>query len=158
MNKLALLLSILLYLVIISCEKNEDPIIANNNNDSTFDTTYYDSEIFPEDYLKIYGNWKLYNISGGFTGQGHEAIFEYLKVEKYGVYSLLRNDSVFEYGKIQIEAPESEENFVIRLIVDQNSDSIFFDAIKIIEFYGNDSLFLNAPCCDRFNYHFVREN
>lgn len=39
---------------------------------------------------------------------------------------------------------------------DEQSDIIFRDKLKYVAFEGNDTLHLNSPCCDRFSYHFKR--
>lgn len=122
-------------------------------------TTYFNSEIFADSYLVIYGRWKLFAISGGFSGSGHESNFEYLEVKKFGIYGFIGNDSILEYGKI---SPAMQSSNDIRLKVefekDEKSNSFFADREKYVEFSGNDTLHLNSPCCDRYNYHFKRVN
>jgi len=40
---------------------------------------------------------------------------------------------------------------------DENSETIMYDPEKYVNFYGKDTLSLDSPCCDRYNYHFLRE-
>ena len=138
-----------------SCDKNT---IDTFSLLKEFETTkYFDSEIFAQTDLKIYGKWKVFDISGGIHGSGYGLNFDYLEIKEYGIYGFVRNDSLLEYGKI---APALQTANEIRLKVDlekdENSNSFFADREKYVEFYGNDTLHLNSPCCDRFDYHFKR--
>ena len=63
-------------------------------------TTYFDSEIFSPTDLKIYGKWKLFDISGGLHGSGYDLNFDYLEIKEYGIYVFVRNDSLLDYCKI----------------------------------------------------------
>lgn len=141
--------------LLFSCDENSD------NNSSEFDeidkTIYFDEEIFSDDYLNIYGKWKVYNISGGFDGDGYDLNFDYLFIKEYGIYGFIRNDSLIEFGKIAPEAQLAESiQLLTNLEKDENSDSFFSDGEKYVVFSGSDTLNLNSPCCDRYNYHFVR--
>ena len=116
---------------------------------------YYESEIFSELNLDIYGRWKLYSVSGGIHGGGHELNFDYLEVYKFGIYGFIRNGSILEFGKINI-AEQKDEELLITFNPDDNSEIFMTDSEKYVEFSGNDTLSLNSPCCDRYNYHFKR--
>ena len=153
--------SILIFIVCVlistlySCDKNtiETPSVLLELEK----TKYFDSEIFAQPDLKIYGKWKVFDISGGIHGGGYDLNFDYLEIKEYGIYGFVRNDSLLEYGKIM---PALQTTNEIRLKVDlekdENSNSFFGDREKYVEFNGNDTLHLNSPCCDRFNYHFKR--
>jgi len=138
-----------------SCDKDTIETPTTLQNLET--TNYFDSEIFAEPDLKIYGTWKLFAVSGGFSGTGHDLNFEYLEIKKYGIYGFVNNDSLLEYGKI---SPALQTANDIRLKVDfekdEKSNSFFTDTEKYVEFMGSDTLNLNSPCCDRYNYHFKR--
>ena len=120
-------------------------------------TQYFDTEIFSEQDLKIYGTWKIFDISGGIHGNGYDVNFDYLVIKRIGIYGFVRNDSLQEFGKI---VPAHWNPHDLRLKVDfekdENSGSFFSDRVKYIHYTGNDTLHLSSPCCDRFNYHFVR--
>ena len=139
-----------------SCEEEfpELPSVLENLEP----TAYFDAEVFSDHDLKIYGTWKIFEISGGLHGNGYAIDFDYLIMKKFGIYGFLREDSLLEFGKV---SPASELFMDPRLFVnfekDENSDSFFTDREKIVHFSGNDTLNLYSPCCDRFNYHFVRE-
>jgi hypothetical protein len=138
-----------------SCEKDTIETITTLQKLDT--TKYFDSEVFAAPDLKTYGTWKLFDISGGKSGYGRDLNFEYLKIKEYGIYGFTRNDSLLEYGKI---SPALQTANDIRLKVnfekDEKSNSFFTDTEKYVEFIGNDTLNLNSPCCDRYNYHFKR--
>lgn len=137
-----------------TCEKEADSLTALQQ----FETTqYYDFEILDEPNLFIYDKWELFNISGGFAGNGHDLNFDILEFREYGKYGFFRNDSLLEYGKITLALQTANDlRLKIRFDKDENSESFFNDAIKYVEFIGADTLHLIAPCCDRYNYHFKR--
>ena len=120
-------------------------------------TQYFTSEIFSQDDLKIYGKWKIYQISGGIHGNGYQPDFDYLEIKEYGIYGFVRNDTLLEYGKIVPTIQTSNElELKVDFEKDKNSDSFFTDPEKYVVFNGADTLNLISPCCDRFNYHFKR--
>jgi hypothetical protein len=111
------------------------------------------SSVINESY---YGRWKLYDVSGGFTGRGHTLNFDYLEIEKVNKYRFLKNDTIIEYGIITL-VEDSKERPLFNFNPDKNSDKFMGDSEKYFVLEGNDTLNLNSPCCDRYNYHFVRE-
>lgn len=125
--------------------------------DEVESTRYFNAEIFSEQDLKIYGTWKIFDVSGGFHGLGYEPDFDYLIIKKVGIYGFVKNDSLLEYGKI---VPALWNPNDLRLKVDfekdEQSGSFFTDTEKYVHYTGNDTLHLSSPCCDRFNYHFER--
>ncbi len=138
-----------------SCDKDTAETLTTLQKLDT--TRYYSAEIFSGPEMKVYGTWKLFDVSGGFTGHGHDLNFEFLKIKEYGIYGFFRNDTLLEYGKISPAVPTTND---LRLIVvfekDEKSPSFFADREKYIEFAGSDTMHLNSPCCDRYNYHFER--
>lgn len=139
---------------LISCEKEEVPE-TKTFFESIEKTKYYDSDIFVDSNLKIYGKWKLYDISGGITGNGGELYFDVLEIKEYGVFGFFTQDSLMEFGRIDT-LTQINSNLKISLENDLTSTLFFDDKEKFVSFRGNDSLDLNSPCCDRLNYHFVR--
>lgn len=140
------LLFILCISVGFACSKKEKETSASNNN-----LKYYDSEIFSESNTSIYGRWQLDSVLGGFSGQGHATHFEYLEISPYGVYQLLRNDSIKEYGKVEIKIQQND-TLLIELQRDSLSGTLLYDTEKYVEFNGANTLQLIAPCCDRFSW------
>ncbi len=148
-----LFLSLILLTGIFSCEKATDKI--DFTLDDISEDKYYDSEIFDESNLDIYGKWKLYSVSGGIHGDGHELNLDYLEVHKFGIYGFIRDGSILEFGRININ-DQVNEDLLINFMPDDNSEVFMNDSEKYINFIGNDTIILDSPCCDRYNYHFKR--
>ena len=123
----------LLFIGLLSCEKetNNDPL------------------------LDIYGIWELYGVSGGVNGGEHELTFDFLEIESDGIYRFIRNDSIIEFGRIKIDE-QTNETLLITFEPDANSETFMYDPVKNINLFGEDTLSLDSPCCDRFNYHLNR--
>jgi hypothetical protein len=120
-------------------------------------TKYYDTEIFTYPTTNLYGRWELFSISGGFSGSGYAPDFDFLEIKEYGIYGLVRNDSLLEFGKIAPALQPANDLYPkVNLEKDQKSESFFFDREKYIIFSGLDTLNMNSPCCDRYDYHFKR--
>jgi hypothetical protein len=135
---------------------NERLEIIQMKVDYKDENRYYFSEIFDEAYLDIYGEWELKSVSGGIHGGGHELNFETLKIEKIGQYRFTRDGNTIERGKIILEE-QSSETLRISMEADAGSDVFMYDSEKFVSLSGKDTLDLFAPCCDRFNYHYVRK-
>ena len=140
--------------VLSSCDKDKS-IDYHSSFKELEKTGYYNSEIIPEDYLKIYGKWKLSSTSGGFSGTGGDLFFDYLEIKEFGIYGFVKDDTLLEYGKITIELSDENVGLKINFEEDESSDAFFFDKVKYV-LVNNDLLTLNAPCCDRINFHFQR--
>ncbi len=123
----------LLFIGLLSCEKETD-------NDPLLD---------------IYGIWELYGVSGGVNGGSHELTYDFLEIESYGIYSFIRDDNVIEFGRIKINE-QTNETLLITFEPDANSETFMHDPEKYVNLIGTDTLSLDSPCCDRFNYHFNR--
>jgi len=144
------ILSMILGTLILSCEKDTGINLSEIREDN-----YYESEIFDNLYLDIYGKWKLYGVSGGIHGGGHDLNFDYFEVHKFGIYGFIKNGRVLEYGRIEIDEQNSED-LLITFKPDDKSQVLMYDAEKNVSLPGNDTLTLNSPCCDRYNYHMAR--
>jgi hypothetical protein len=155
MKKRISVLVILMSFVWLSCEKQDD-MIASIIDELAIDE-YYDAEVFNESFNNLYRDWKLYEVTGGIHGQGHDLNFDILKIKKFGIYAFIRNGNILEFGKINIDE-QTSDLLRITFIPDVNSEVFMYDSEKIIEFQGIDTLLLHSPCCDRYNYHFIRED
>ncbi len=123
----------LLFIGLLSCEKetNNDPL------------------------LDIYGIWELYGVSGGANGGEHELPFDFLEIESDGIYRFIRNDSIIEFGRLKIDE-QTNETLLITFEPDANSETFMHDPVKEVILFEKNTLNLDAPCCDGFNYHFNR--
>jgi len=104
MKRVVLFLVPLLALV-WACEKDKEVSIP----DQLKQKKYYEKEIFPKEYLDIYGKWELFQTIGGFVGQQEVEPGSFLQVVKYGIYGFLEGDSITNCGKIVISEPGSED-------------------------------------------------
>ena len=120
---------------LIACEKREDKILIS---DLVSKTQYYDYEIFNEENLKIYGKWKF--ISGGFVGKSDPG-YEYLEVIPFGIYGLITNNEVKEYGQIVVVKQEEDVTIVDFLPDFKYITNSFLDQ-KVVTFRGRDTLIL----------------
>ena len=91
--------SLILLVGLLSCETEENIKFHLNSIDSS---TYYSDEIIPDDYKMIYGKWKLYDVSGGLSGGGHDPNYDYLEIKSIGIFGIIKGDSLLEYGKIEL--------------------------------------------------------
>ena len=144
--------------VFVSCDNKDDNSVKDYSAFKELVTTrYYKSELFSEDYLKIYGKWRLSGTSGGYTGGGTKMDFDYLEIRKYGIYGFVKGDTLLEYGRITLDfSDENSAELKINFEEDKHSNSFFSDKEKYVKFSGNSILNLNSPCCDRFHYRFQR--
>ena len=143
----------------ISCKTE---MISLKPLDEILTTTYYSADIVPDDCQDIYGVWKVTGTSGGFTGMGYKKDFDFLLLKKNGIFGILRNDTLIGYGKLSL-LPETSMNLqkdlFCRFDFEKDADvSLNYDSEKYLQLIGKDTLNLIAPCCDRYNTHFVREN
>ncbi|MBI9068383.1 MAG: hypothetical protein JEZ09_13900 [Salinivirgaceae bacterium] len=150
------LIGFVLVLGLVACEKDNDD---DNNKESSdlwsgiLDTKYYNEEILHNIYLDFYGQWGIEKIDGGYSGMGYTPDFDYLEIKNYGIYGFVRNDSLLEYGKIEIMEQNSEKLW-IKLQRDENSD-FFFNEIELnVELPEKDSMNLFSLAMDGFNYYF----
>jgi len=148
---------IIIVTVLTSCEKKDDLESYLNSYD---DKMYYQNEILPKSYTKLYGLWKINDISGGFVGTGYEPNFDYIEFKKFGIYGIIKDGSVVEYGKIEITPTlhnDPIDMLKIRIVPEEkNIDFSFNYEIKFIDLNEEDKLNLISPCCDLYNYHFER--
>jgi hypothetical protein len=154
--KACLKLTIFVFLIgQYSCEKEGE---IKFYTDSIESNKYYSNEIIPAEYNRIYGKWKLYRVSGGFSGRGYEPDFDYLEIKSVGIYGLVRNNSVFEYGKIELDTFDNNnlELFQVKLVPDYfpGLNPYMSAQEKYIDLKRIDSMDLISPCCDMYNFHF----
>ena len=147
--------AILVMIGLSNCERDE----INYYLDSFNNNIYYQNEIIPEEYQNIYGKWRLIGISGGFSGTGYKPDFDFLEIKRIGIYGLIKNDSVFEYGRIVLDTFDNATTSYLQITLNPDYHSglnpYMYPPEKYLDIRG-DSLDMNSPCCDMFNYHFKR--
>ena len=78
-----------------------------------------------------------------------------MEVVKFGIYGFIRDGRLIEFGRIEINE-QTSQGLLITFTPDENSEVFMYDSEKYVNLSGNDTLSLDSPCCDRFNYHFKR--
>ncbi len=126
--------------------------------DSVETGAFYSEEIIPENYMGIYGQWKLQSIGGGFAGTGFEPNHDFLEIKRFGIYGVLRNDSLIEYGKVQLDTFDTQATHLlqVKLIPESSVESIYSPPEKYIDLKGPGEMELRSPCCDFYNYYYTR--
>ncbi len=121
---------------------------------------YYSEEIIPPAYSDIYGIWKISSVFGGIAAIEHEPEFDYLELKKVGIYGIIKNSKLVDYGKIEIDTTVvNEPDGLVLKFVSLSPSDYAFDIIlfpKIVSLDKSDSLDLISTCCDGFNYYFVK--
>lgn len=152
------ILIILFLFAATNCQKDDIWKDYSTLLDSISSQKYYPSEILNGNYVAVNGTWKVIGTSGGFAGSGYTPDFNYLIIKPNGIFGIIRNDSLITMGKIVVKNQTDKELYV-DLVSDKDPDlvkvGIVHDSEKYIELH-TDTLYLNAPCCDRFNTHFKR--
>ncbi len=153
----AISILIILGLTCFQCDKeNKYPGISDINK-----KTYYTSEIIPTEHLDIYGSWKLIKVNGGFAGSGHELHFDQLEIKPYGIYGIIKGNSLSELGKIELDIWDSNqtEKLQLKFMPDMRENENYmylYPEQKLAQIRNRDTLDLISPCCDMYNYHFKR--
>jgi hypothetical protein len=95
-----------LLLLVLACTKDDK---VTSFLDSFNKNKYFDEEVLIGDYQNFYGLWKVIDGYGGWSGY-FKPDFDFLEIKQYGIYGVVRNDTLIEYGKIFPN--EIEDNFV----------------------------------------------
>jgi hypothetical protein len=111
--------------------------------DTISNNKYYQTEIFNNSNLRLYGQWHflyIYNDAGIIQGPGKtNPTYDYLEIKKYGIYGLVKNNKLFQTGVIEIIEQDNSQ-FEIKLKPD-NLDSISNSTWYYVG-YTNDSIIL----------------
>lgn len=152
------ILLIILAVLLFSCKK--DDIQSVKTMDSFKGNSYYSQEIVPAAFNSLYGKWGLEAISGGFTGGGHELNYRFLYLKPYGIYGITKTDSdtLIEYGRFETDTINQDMPGMLKLkfIPDHYSETSLISPPEKYAYLSNDSLVLYSPCCDMYNYHYIR--
>jgi hypothetical protein len=117
---LILVILMALNFVIFSCN-------SKNNNAYKINTSAYNTEIFESQFKTIYGSWKLQKIQ---TGWGEIAPdFDYLVINPFGTFSILRNDTVLANGKIEIVV-QDKKVLDIKFVTNSNRNLDLLSVMK----------------------------
>lgn len=108
---------------------------------------------------ELMGNWKLENISGGFSGNGYNAEFDYLNItdEKHCEWLDSLNNPLAT-GTYQLSASKGKE--CIEFNIKNKLETFYFDLDLEYIFYSHDTLYMRPcfECNDCFDYFFIKDN
>ena len=111
------------------------------------------------DSQELTGNWKVIGTSGGFAGSGYDINFDRMTIDSDLEYILFDGDEKLSQGEIE-EKVKTDVEYLIAFKEKNSYTQDYIDLVsdpeKYVHFKG-DTLHLNAPCCDRFNTHFLKE-
>jgi hypothetical protein len=138
-------------LIIMSCDKDEVTLIS----DLVKQDRYYQSEIFSDQNIKIYGKWEFLYAYGGIGGTTHEPSFDYLEIVKYGIYGIINNNKIKEIGRIEIISQDDNQTIISFLKDEEYSTDLYFQN-KVVLFTGNDTLSLGDNMDDGYISLFKR--
>ncbi len=110
---------------------------------------------------KLFGSWEWLGSSGGFSGgsktPASEGYNETLEFNSNGIYKSYRNGKKEDKWKIEIVADNDRPgNFIIKY----SGTGVFNRGIQRkqeVSFRGNDTLYLDDGCCDRYGHLYVRK-
>ena len=88
---------LVLLLILSSCSKEDEGVTSYLESFPT--EKYFDEDVFSSSYQDFYGLWKALGSWGGWNGY-YEPDFDFLEIKPFGIYGFVRNDTLFEYGKI----------------------------------------------------------
>ena len=155
--KATIYLATILLLGFSSCKK--DMNTTKTANLSFIDTIsvkrYYAKDILQPQFTSLYNKWKLIEISGGFSGGLHNLNFNYLTFKQNGIYCITRNDTAIAFG--QINVINIYNGLTISFTPDKLSSPFFSSFQKQADLSRQDTLLLSDPCCDLYNYKFVKQ-
>ncbi|NOT37193.1 MAG: hypothetical protein HOP11_07425 [Saprospiraceae bacterium] len=119
---------------------------------------YYDIEIFSKEHLAIYSSWKFVKSEGGFHGGGYGTDFQELLIKPFGIWGIVRSDSLVSSGKIVVSGDKGSVklNFIPERAEDRNRFNLLLDNERYVTI-KSDTLILEAPCCDRYTEIFIKK-
>ena len=125
--------------ITFSCEKEAGSVsIADLVNQ----TQYYQNEIFSIQNQKIYGQWELLYMQGGFAGSKIMPTSNYvMEFVPYGIYGKFKDDKITETGKIRIVKQDNDVT-VIDFFADEKYKTDYFLIQQSVNFRGKDTLIL----------------
>jgi len=155
MKKLVYLISLTSLSLIFSCNKNTDST-SKLLIDTVSMTRYYSNEVLQNTNLKLYGKWKLIKMCGGIAGGcNYPLSFDYLELKNYGIYGLIKNDTVIQLGKIEV-LKQTIDTFCVSFIPDKIANDEINSFRKYVYFTGNNSFDLDEDFFDSFGLFFNR--
>lgn len=146
---------LLLAAIVVGCEKQ---ITKISPLDTIPNDEFYPNEMLSTEYCALYGKWNLTDVTGGFSGAGHTPQYDYIEFRPFGIYGIVRDNELIEYGKVTIDTFDIENQQYLQLTFTPNSyentSSKINPSNQYLEIKSKEMNML-SPCCDMFNYHFT---
>lgn len=120
---------------------------------------YFSTEVVPYPYAHFYGKWKAISVTGGFAGINKKPDFDLLVVQKFGIYAIIKDEKVIEYGKITAKVFDVKSDlFQVEFTPDSTFSTGHLASLpnRYVELAKPNKLNLLSSCCDGFDYHFER--
>jgi hypothetical protein len=112
---------------------------------------YYPSEVFPQSFLNLYGNWKYINTTGGLAGAILPPSFDVLEIKSFGIYGIVKNNLLVEYGRIDIVSVDQLNSILtIKLVPDFRLDAAYTSVSNQLISVSNDILHLSDTAANGF--------
>jgi hypothetical protein len=105
--------------------------------------------------VRLQGEWELLRVTGGISGQGYTPEWNELAFSDRR-YEISRDETLLSSGTYEYD-PDEEHGLTFEPAAVVPATAPFETDPKKVVFRGPDTLILGDPCCDRFEYTFVRE-
>ena len=151
MKKIIVLVLLLSLLPACKYSSNEVSVL-----DYVYKTKYYQSEIFNSNNLALYGKWHFNYYTGSIAGGTYEPTYDYLEIVKFGIFGIIKNDSIKQFGRILINKQDSTQT-KISFFDDSNFCLTDYQLNqRVVSFKGNDTLILWDGMVDGYFYYYYR--
>ena len=133
--------------------------LVDLNIDNIAKDKYYTTDNISHNFQDFYGKWKLISIFGGFSGQGYKPNFDFLEIKPFGIYGIIKGDSLIESGKIAVDTMNLKSKYLeVEFISDSIHGSKFLGTFsqRSVEMDSKNKLNLISGCCDAYDHHFER--
>lgn len=149
-SKLLLFAVMISFFAFTKCNKEEN---QNNYLNGVPQDKYYDAEIFSEQ-TAIYGLWQLIRMHGGIAGQDIEPTYNFLQLKPHGIYGIVDNENLTEYGKVLI-IEDNDGNLDISLQAEGSNENQHYKNFLVLQ-PTIDSLELHSHDFDGISHFFKR--
>lgn len=102
----------------------------------------------------VEGKWKLETISGGFSGSGYTANWNFLELKPDLSYRRMKNDSLRYQGTYVLQQKDGKTYIYFKASATPSSDA--FENQDKEAIFEKEKLILRDPCCDLFQYDFSK--
>ena len=147
-----ILVLIFLLSLLQSCKKSKDEISVL---DYISKTKYYQTEIFNQRNQILYGKWHFIYYAGSIAGGTFEPTYDYLEIVRFGIFGIIKNDSIKIFGRLLVNKQDSTETQISFL-----PETICLSDYQLIQrevsFQGNDTLVLWDGMIDGYFYYYKR--